>query len=61
MEIKTMTNNDFLIALSEQKKQLQTISDELFSLFESYRVEDSYKIVESLDDVITNIEEITGD
>lgn len=56
-----MTNNDFLIALSEQKKQLQTISDELFSLFESYHVEDSYKIVESLDDVITNIEEITGD
>lgn len=56
-----MTRNDFLIALAEQKKQLQAISDELFSLFESYQVKDSYKVVESLDDVITNIEEIAGD
>ena len=57
----TMTRNDFLIALADLNKQLKETSDELFSLITTYEIEDSYKLVESLDEVINNIDEITGE
>lgn len=56
-----MPRNDFLIALADLNKQLKETSDELFSLITTYEIEDSYKLVESLDEVINNIDEITGE
>ena len=56
-----MTRNDFLIALADLNKRLKETSDELFSLITSYEFEDSYKLVESLDDITNNIDEILGE